>query len=239
MFPSDESPRTSHSPLHHTLSKTPVPIGASKQPPSPFLRETAITTSITTYYLDMTDPSQRRSSTKTEAELIVQQSKLACPELNRFLYTAVGGYWYWTDRLEWTYQQWLDYLNRREVQTWIGYVQGTPAGYFELEKQRGDDVEIAYFGLLAQFIGKGLGGRLLTSAVEQAWAMGARRVWVHTCTLDGPTALSNYLARGFRLYKEVVNEANLADQTPGPWPGAGPEPHNPRSAMNNAGTIAP
>jgi ribosomal protein S18 acetylase RimI-like enzyme len=134
------------------------------------------------------------------------QAELPCPPLNRFLYTTVGGDWSWTDRLPWSYDDWQKYLDRPELETWVGYVAGTPAGYFELEKQPGDNVEIAYFGLLPQFIGKGFGGRLLTEAIQRAWAMGAVRVWVHTCTLDGPMALRNYQARGFRLYKEETTE---------------------------------
>jgi GNAT superfamily N-acetyltransferase len=175
---------------------------------------------ITTYYLEMTAPSDLYPSQAEGPELRVEQAKIACPELNRFLYTAVGGDWYWTDRLGWTYRQWLDYLERPELETWVGYVEGTPAGYFELERQAQDDVEIAYFGLLPRFIGKGLGGRLLTEALRRAWQMGAARVWVHTCTLDGPAALSNYRARGLRLYKTEESEADLPDRTPGPWPGA-------------------
>ena len=121
--------------------------------------------------------------------------------------------------MSWSYQQWLDYLDRPELETWVGYVEGTPAGYFELERQPENQVEIAYFGLLPQFIGNGLGGRLLTCSVERAWKMGAARVWVHTCTLDGPAALSNYRARGFRIFKEETHEVDLPEQPPGPWPG--------------------
>jgi GNAT superfamily N-acetyltransferase len=83
----------------------------------------------------------------------------------------------------------------------VAYFSGTPAVYFELEKNN-DNVEIAYFGLLPQFIGRGIGGYLLTRAVEQAWQMSAERVWIHTCSLDHPGALSNYQARGFRLLKQ-------------------------------------
>jgi GNAT superfamily N-acetyltransferase len=177
---------------------------------------------IITSYLEMTNPSDLRPSQAAGPEFSIQQAKIVCPELNRFLYTAVGGDWYWMDRLSWTYRQWLDYLDRPELETWIGYVEGTPAGYFELEQQAEGSVEIAYFGLLPRFIGKGFGGPLLTRAIERAWQRGAARVWVHTCTLDGPTALSNYRARGLRVYKEEVSEADLPDRTPGPWPGSHP-----------------
>ncbi|HEX8070488.1 MAG TPA: GNAT family N-acetyltransferase [Pyrinomonadaceae bacterium] len=173
---------------------------------------------VTTYYLEMTDPRELRQA--RAAALEVRRAGVVAPELNRFLYTAVGGDWYWTDRLPWSYQQWLDYLARPEVETWVGYVDGTPAGYFELETQPGGDVELAYFGLLPQFTGRGFGGLLLTRAVERAWALGARRVWLHTCTLDAPVALAAYQARGFRVYREETETKELPERAPGPWPGA-------------------
>jgi GNAT superfamily N-acetyltransferase len=122
--------------------------------------------------------------------------------------------------LPWTYQQWLAYLDRPELQTWVGYVSGTPAGYFELEAQAEGNVEIAYFGLLPRFVGQGLGGALLTAAVEKAWEMKAARVWLHTCTLDHPAALTNYQRRGFSLFREETSLKELAEPSPGPWPGA-------------------
>jgi GNAT superfamily N-acetyltransferase len=76
-----------------------------------------------------------------------------------------------------------------------------PAGYFELRKCEDGSTEIAYFGLLPAFLGRGLGKHLLTAATEQAWAEGANRVWLHTCTLDDPAALPNYLKRGFKPCK--------------------------------------
>jgi GNAT superfamily N-acetyltransferase len=76
--------------------------------------------------------------------------------------------------------------------------EGGPAGYFELREHDDASVEIAYFGLLPDFIGRGWGKYLLTRAVQIAWDLGATRVWLHTCTLDHPAALPNYLKRGFR-----------------------------------------
>lgn len=167
----------------------------------------------------MTDPAALRPSLEVGPELELGQVKRVCPELNRFLYTAVGGNWYWTDRLPWSYRQWQSYLDRPELETWVGYVEGAPAGYFELERQPENQVEIAYFGLLPQCIGRGLGGLLLTCAIRRGWEMGAARIWVHTCTLDGPAALANYQARGLRIYSEERSEVELPDRPPGPWPG--------------------
>jgi len=104
----------------------------------------------------------------------------------------------------------------------VAYVSGTPAGYFELEMQAGGNVEIVYFGLLPQFIGRGLGGALLTATVERAWALGAHRVWVHTCSLDHPNALPGYQARGFRVFNIAHTEEELPERSPGLWPGAFP-----------------
>lgn len=178
---------------------------------------------VTIYSLEMTSPEELCPARPPAEEMEIRQARIPCPELNRFLYTAVGGDWFWIDRLVWTYDRWLAWLDRPELETWIGYVQGTPAGYFELERQpaeAGDSIEIAYFGLLPQFIGRGLGGALLTSAVRRAWEMGASRVWLHTCTLDGPASLANYQARGFRIFRTQTLVKDFPAEPPGPWPGA-------------------
>ena len=177
-------------------------------------------TEVTTTYLEMLDPTWLHPSPNPPQDIEIKQAELPCPELNRFLYTAVGGDWYWLARLGWTYDEWLAYLNRPEVETWVASLSNTPAGYFELEQQPQATVELAYFGLLPQFIGRGIGSYLLTAAIERAWQMNASRVWVHTCTLDHPRALENYQRRGFRIYKEEVTDEDLPDQPSGPWPGA-------------------
>lgn len=180
-------------------------------------------TAVTTYYLETRDPRDLRAKRSPRRDLALVRLLPPMPVLNRFFYTAVGADWYWTDRLPWPYQRWLDYVNRAELETWMLTVQGVPAGYYELESQPSQDVEIAYFGLLPSFVGCGLGGHLLTCAIERGWAMGARRVWVHTCTLDHPQALANYEARGLHLYKEESKVEDVAARSPGPWPGAFPE----------------
>lgn len=175
---------------------------------------------VTTTYLEMLDPVDLRPARFSAAPLTLVRAEIPCPELNRFLYAAVGARWWWYSRLDWDFAQWLAYLDRPELETWIAYASGTPAGYFELEKQDMGDVQVAYFGLLPRFIGQGLGGALLTAAVNRAWKMGASRVWVHTCTLDHPQALSNYRARGFRVYRTEETIEDLPDAPLEPWPGA-------------------
>jgi GNAT superfamily N-acetyltransferase len=176
---------------------------------------------VTTWYLEMLHPQELRATASPRADVRVERAAIPLPELSRFLYTAVGGAWYWLDRLSWDYARWLDYLDRPAVETLLLYVSGTPAGYFELEVQPEENVEVAYFGLLPRFTGQGLGGYLLSVGVERAWEQDARRVWVHTCSLDGPTALANYQARGFRVYDQRTHWQDLPASPTGPWPGAG------------------
>lgn len=174
---------------------------------------------ITTWYLEQHGPDELIPA--RPAPVAITRAEVVSPELNRFLYTAVGGDWFWLDRLRWTWQQWHDWLARPGVETWVAYQRGTPAGYVELDAatHRGE-VEIAYFGLLPAFVGHGIGGHLLTAGLRRAWELTSERVWVHTCSQDGPAALANYQARGMKLYRTETEDEPMPATPPGPWPGA-------------------
>jgi len=156
-----------------------------------------------TWYLEMHNPEELRpKALLPETQLF--RVEIPLPVLNRFFYEEVGKLWRWKDRLDWSEDEWRNWVESEKVQTWMLLLRGTPAGFFELDDHNGD-VEVAYFGLLPPFLGKGLGGGFLTAAVEKAWAMGAVRVWVHTCSFDHPNALKNYQSRGFQVYRESLN----------------------------------
>ena len=175
---------------------------------------------VTVTHLELRSPADLRPKAPPAADVAIVRVTRPTPEFNRFFYSAVGGDWFWIDRLAWTYADWMNYLDRPILETWIVTRAGVPAGYFELERQPGDDVEIVYFGLLPNSTGQGLGGWALSEAARRGWKMGAKRVWVHTCDLDHPGALANYVARGFRAFKVEMIEVELPDQPPGPWPRA-------------------
>src|SRR5436305_255491 len=124
---------------------------------------------VTTYYLEMRSRNDLRPRRLLRDDLHLVLVQPALPELNRFFYTAVGGDWYWIDRLPWSYQQWRDYLQRPDLETWMMTAAGVPVGYCELERQADNGVELVYFGVLPGFIGQGFGGHLLTVMVERAW----------------------------------------------------------------------
>src|SRR5438105_4143830 len=156
---------------------------------------------VTRTYLEMRDRSELRGAKLDDPLIRIEEQRYCSIELFRFLYVEVGKNYHWVDRLRWTDEQISAYLKQPEISLWLMSYDEAPAGYFELRKCEDGSTEIAYFGLLPEFIGRGFGKHLLTCAAEQAWADGANRVWLHTCTLDDPAAMPNYLKRGFRPYK--------------------------------------
>jgi GNAT superfamily N-acetyltransferase len=152
-------------------------------------------------YLEMRNPSQLSPASRPVSGYRVERVLDCPPSFWRFLYTEVGRDHRWVDRLPWSADEIRAYLADPSVSLWLMTVWGAPAGYFELRRDAENGVEIVYFGVLKEFNGRGFGGHLLTQAVQRAWEAGAARVWVHTNTLDHPSALPNYLKRGFSAYK--------------------------------------
>jgi GNAT superfamily N-acetyltransferase len=150
----------------------------------------------------MTDPSQAPEKSADPDGVTLARETSCPPALWRHLYTEVGRDYHWVDRLEWTDAEIDGYLADPRTELWVLRDGQDIAGYFELRGDPNGDVEIAYFGLLPAFVGRGLGRHLLIRAVERAWASGATRVWVHTSSLDHSSALPNYLARGFSVWKQ-------------------------------------
>jgi len=164
-------------------------------------------TDITIWYLKMDSSEDLRQKTESYG-MTVQESRVKQYQVNRFLYQLVGENWQWHDKLGWTENQWRDYAEHSSLRTWMARVDGSIAGYFELKQREGNVTEIAYFGLAPPFVGRGMGGYLLTEAINQAWQWTpTEKVIVNTCSLDHPSALSNYKSRGFSVYcEEKVNQ---------------------------------
>ncbi len=172
------------------------------------------------YYLHMQSRAQWQPVQQTKpTDVHLHKAQTPSPEFSRFLYTAVGGDWYWIDRLGWSYDQWMDLIADPDFHTWVLYKDGTPAGFFELHQAR-QEVEIASFGLLRRFQRTGLGGYFISKAIACAWDLNPQRVWLHTCELDHPNALSNYQKRGFEIYEEGECQYDLPPQPIGPWVGS-------------------
>lgn len=160
-------------------------------------------------YLQMTRPDELRPVHPPDPRVRIERADALPASVYRDLYRDVGRPWHWIDRSGWSEDEVRRHLARPEIAVWLLHCEGTLAGYFELAGREDGSTEIAYLGLLPEFVGRGLGKPLITAAVEAAWADGANRVWLHTCTLDHPSALASYVARGFRPFKQETYHVNL------------------------------
>lgn len=166
-------------------------------------------------YLELRTPEQLRPARFDDpAVRVVRRDAIAVAHYRR-LYETVGALWHWHDRNAWSDERLARYLARPAVSVWECLAGDESAGYFELERHDDGSVEIVYFGLAPSFIGRGIGKALLTRAAQKAVALGANRVWLHTCTLDSPRALPNYRARGFEPFKEEMYVVQLPENVVG------------------------
>lgn len=155
-----------------------------------------------TYWLELGSPAELRS--KPFALEGVTLARLRGEERARAtqLWTEVGR-GFWREREDWPAARWQEHLDTAHTRFTAAELSARDVGFFELVRE-GDEVEIAGFGLLPDWRGRGLGAGLLSAATREAFALGARRIWLHTATDDHPHALPNYLARGYRVYREEL-----------------------------------
>jgi prephenate dehydrogenase len=163
----------------------------------------------TRFYLEMASPDALAPAEFNDAAACVEQVRNVPPSFYRYLYREVGRRYHWRERDDWDDERISRHLAQPGLTLWLLRVGGAPAGFFELRAADDGNTEIAYFGLLDEFIGRGYGKGLLTAAARVGWAAGARRLWLHTCSLDHPAALRNYFARGFTLYHQEEYETWL------------------------------
>ena len=164
--------------------------------PAPSRIETVIT------YLEMKAPPAPRSAPQSRHQLALLRLVEPAVPFYRYLYGAVGEPWFWYERRMLTDDELSARIRAEGIEISVLYADGQPAGYIEMDYRDAANVNLAYFGLVPQFIGRGLGGFLLGRAVDEAWRRGAKRLWVHTSTLDHPRALRLYQRLGFVPYKQ-------------------------------------
>jgi ribosomal protein S18 acetylase RimI-like enzyme len=154
------------------------------------------------FYLHLLSVTDLNRSNCKELNLEVQLEKKPTIDLCKFFYKEVGKNFFWRDRLKWSDQDWLDYINSNFFKLYVLKHNNKLAGYYELlYEPKTNSMEIPYFGIFKEFYGKKIGGYLLTEALSTSFKQKITKVWVHTCTLDHPNALKNYLARGMKIFK--------------------------------------
>ncbi len=167
---------------------------------------------VKTIYLELKGEDEFRPKTGYRERLEVKEVENDA-YLNFILLAGVGLPWRWYSRFKWTIRDWDEYFTSNRVKTYLGFEGKKLAGYYELEFTEKRNAEIKFFGVFPYYMGRGLGGMLLSHAVESARKNNAERVWLHTCSNDSDAALGNYLARGFRIFREEEKFENVPENS--------------------------
>jgi GNAT superfamily N-acetyltransferase len=165
---------------------------------------------VTITYLAMEHPTMFRPKRLPTSGAVIERIDPPSPAVAARYYRDVGASYQWNDSRHWSDVEWERELSREGSELWVLKSDGVEAGFFELVMPTPGVREIQYFGLLPGFEGKGLGSHLLSLAVDRAWEAGADKVILNTCTLDHPSALPNYLARGFEITGTRTEQRDLA-----------------------------
>jgi GNAT superfamily N-acetyltransferase len=156
---------------------------------------------VTVYYLEMLAPSLRLVPAPRDGLTVLHIQAPTLPYY-RSLYNAVGNDFYWLSRRKMSDEALAAIISDPRNEMHVLNVDGTAAGFAELDRRQPDEIELVQFGLISDFIGQGLGKWFLQWTIDKAWSYETKRFWLHTCTLDHPVALPNYTKAGFVLFKQ-------------------------------------
>lgn len=127
------------------------------------------------------------------------------PEAYRALFKRIGAPWLWFSRIAINNRQLIDNIHDDGISiSAIADRQGLEVGIVELDFRQSGECEIAFLGLIPELTGRGQGGWLMAQTLAMAWRHDVTRVWVHTCTLDHPSALSYYIKSGFTPFARAI-----------------------------------
>jgi GNAT superfamily N-acetyltransferase len=160
---------------------------------------------ITTTYLEMFAHNGRSIPHSAPGVTVVYVRKPTVAWY-RFLYDAVGKDWDWTSRKKLPDDELARIIHDPLVELHVLFVDGVPAGFAELDRRVAGEIELKQFGLVPEFIGRGLGKYFLQWTIDKVFSYAPNRFWLHTCTDDHPVALPNYQKAGFAIYKTETKE---------------------------------
>ena len=166
---------------------------------------------VRTYYLEMILKSDNFNQDSVSKLNIIRAEK-PTNEFYKFLFKSLGREWGWTSRLIITDEELSNILNDEKIEIYVLYIQGVPAGYFELNRKIGNEIELSYFGLFKQFIGKGYGKLFIQYVIDKALSYKPDRFWLHTCEYDHSSALKLYQKNGFTIYDERVDNEYYSEE---------------------------
>lgn len=158
---------------------------------------------VTVTFLEMTARPGKYPPLPAGPGIVLLRAKNPPLHFYRYLMDRVGRKWNWVNALRLDNAVLGARVNEPDRDIRVLYLDGAPAGFFELKPRLPATVELAYFGLMEHAIGRGLGRWFLGAAIEAAWALGPRALTVQTCTLDHPAALPLYQKLGFSPVSQV------------------------------------
>lgn len=163
---------------------------------------------VTVYHLEMLTHAKRSVPTPRDELTVLHVRKPSVPYY-RFLYNAVGKAYYWLSRRKLSDDDLAAVIQDPRNELYVLHVEGSPAGYAELDRHQPDEVELVQFGLMADYLGQGLGTWFLQWTIDRVWTYQPKRLWLHTCTLDHPAAVPTYKKAGFVQFKEEAIRREL------------------------------
>ncbi len=127
------------------------------------------------------------------------------PDKYRALFRRIGAPWLWFSRLVMDDRALIGIIHDPDVAIFaVVDPAGIEVGIVELDFRQPAQCELSYFGLIPELAGQGHGGWMMMTALSLAWRKDVDRVWVHTCTLDHPSALGFYRKSGFEAIKRTI-----------------------------------
>lgn len=143
--------------------------------------------------------------------VMLTRERLSVPDYRK-LYNDVGTPWLWWLRRLMPDAQLARHLVRPSLSIYVLRVNGQEAGFFETDASHWPFVNLNYFGLKPEYVGRGLGRKLLDAAVDSVFIGASSHLagmTVNTCSADHPRALPNYIAAGFKEYRRAREEWDI------------------------------
>ncbi len=171
---------------------------------------------VTVTFLEMKRPPARYAPLPYNRQVALMRAHKLPTHYYRYLIDRVGRKWHWCNALRLSDEDLAEGLSRPDRDIRVLYIDGSPAGFFDLKPHPPQETELAYFGMMEHATGQGIGRWFLGAAIEAAWSHKPERVIVQTCTLDHPAALPLYQKLGFSPVgqkMETVRPLSMAERS--------------------------
>lgn len=163
------------------------------------------------FFLEIQKDNKKKTKLNIPKNIEIYTDKSKDINLNKFFYRQIGIDHFWRDRLIWSDNEWTKYVNNKNLETGIIKIDKDLAGFYELEfHYLKNEIELIQMGILKEFQGKKLGSLLLNYVIHTVFSNSiAKRLWVHTCSLDHKYALKNYVSKGLKIFKKEEIEFEI------------------------------